>query len=201
MNMVCFRLYETYGILSGMSRMRLSTTSYVVLGMIALRGPSTSYDLKRAIGRSVGYFWTFPHAQLYSEPKRLQEAGLLDLDEESHGRRRKLYTITDAGREALRQWLSEPVDAHFELRDVAEIKLFFNELAEPDDVLRLAEGQIAQHERRIAVYEDMQHRYSDISGVSSRMVTLQLGLGMERAALTFWRDVAEQVKRGEFPRP
>ncbi|GAA5167532.1 MULTISPECIES: PadR family transcriptional regulator [Amycolatopsis] len=184
-----------------MSSVRLSTTSYVVLGMIALRGPSTPYDLKRAVGRSVGYFWSFPHAQLYSEPKRLEEAGLLDLHEEQHGRRRKLYTITDSGRAALRDWLREPVHAHFELRDVAEIKLFFNELAEPVDVARLAAGQIEQHERRIAEYEEMQRRYGDIDDVATRMVTLELGLGMERAALDFWRGVAARVERGEFPVP
>ncbi|PXY18792.1 PadR family transcriptional regulator [Prauserella muralis] len=182
-----------------MSSVRLSTTSYVVLGMIALRGPSTPYDLKRAVGRSVGFFWSFPHAQLYSEPKRLEEAGLLDLHEEQHGRRRKLYTITEAGQTALRAWLKEPVNAHFELRDIAEIKLFFNELVEPADVAKLAVDQIHQHEQRIAVYEDMRRRYSDIDAVSNRMVTLELGLGMERAALDFWRGVAAQVERGEFP--
>jgi DNA-binding PadR family transcriptional regulator len=184
-----------------MSRVRLSTTSYVVLGMVALRGPSTSYDLKRAVGRSVGYFWSFPHAQLYSEPKRLTESGLLHLHEEQHGRRRKLYTITDAGRAALRAWLAEPVEEHFELRDIAEIKLFFNELAELDDVAALAAGQIEQHERRITAYEDMKRRYGHVDELATRMVTLELGLGMERAALKFWRGVAGQVARGEFPTP
>jgi hypothetical protein len=53
---------------------QLTPTSYVVLGMTALRGPTTSYDLKRAIGRSIGYFWRFPHAQIYDEPARLAEA-------------------------------------------------------------------------------------------------------------------------------
>lgn len=182
-----------------MSSVRLSTTSYVVLGMVALRGPSTPYDLKRAVGRSIGYFWTFPHAQLYSEPKRLARAGLLDLREEQHGRRRKLYTITTEGRAALREWLAEPVNAHFELRDVAEIKLFFNELADSDDVARLAASQVDQHERRIAEYENMKAKYGDVEGVATRMVTLELGLGMEHAALEFWRGVAGQVARGEFP--
>jgi DNA-binding PadR family transcriptional regulator len=181
-----------------MSTVRLSTTSFVVLGMIALRGPSTSYDLKRAIGRSVGYFWTFPHAQLYSEPKRLQEAGLLELHEEESGRRRKTYSITEAGRSALRDWLAEPVNAHFELRDVAEIKLFFNELAGPEDVARLAKDQVAQHERRIAEYERMQQRFGEIREVAARMVTLELGLGMEYAALEFWRGVCARAERGEF---
>ncbi|SED22159.1 PadR family transcriptional regulator [Streptomyces melanosporofaciens] len=181
-----------------MSTLRLSTTSYVVLGMIAMRGPSTPYDLKRAIGRSVGYFWNFPHAQLYAEPKRLQEAGLLDVREEDTGRRRKIYTITEAGDDALRGWLAEPVKEHFELRDIAEIKLFFNELAEPDDVARLARDQIEQHERRIAEYEEMRRRYGGIEEVSSRMVTLELGLGMEYAARDFWRGVQARVERGEF---
>lgn len=181
-----------------MSTVRLSTTSYVVLGMIALRGPSTSYDLKRAIGRSVGYFWSFPHAQLYSEPKRLEEADLLELHEEGTGRRRKTYSITESGTAALQEWLAEPVHEHFELRDVAEIKLFFNELAGPEDVARLAKGQITQHERRIAEYEQMQHRFGEIEHIASRMVTLKLGLGMEYAALEFWQDVVARVERGEF---
>jgi PadR family transcriptional regulator AphA len=181
-----------------MSTVRLSTTSYVVLGMIALRGPSTSYDLKRAIGRSVGYFWNFPHAQLYSEPKRLQEAGLLELDEEDSGRRRKTFSITEAGRKVLRDWVAEPVNEHFELRDVAEIKLFFSELAGPDDVAQLAKGQVEQHERRIAEYEEMQRRFGHIEEVAGRMITLELGLGMEYAALEFWRGVRERADRGEF---
>ena len=182
-----------------MSTVRLSTTSYVVLGLIALRGPSTPYDLKRAVGHSVGYFWTFPHAMLYSEPRRLRDAGLLDLDQEDSGRRRMTYSITARGMAALRAWLAEPANAHFELRDVAEIKLFFNELASPDDVARLAKDQISQHERRIAEYERMEHRYGDVPDVATRMITLELGLEMERAALGFWQRVADRIGRGEFP--
>jgi DNA-binding PadR family transcriptional regulator len=75
----------------------LTVTSYLVLGMIKLRGPSTSYELKRAVGRSVGYFWPFPHAQLYREPVHLVEAGLLEEQQESEGRRRRIYTITPTG--------------------------------------------------------------------------------------------------------
>jgi PadR family transcriptional regulator AphA len=197
---ICFRLLGNYDTIRTMSTVRLSTTSYVVLGMIALRGPSTSYDLKRAIGRSVGYFWNFPHAQLYSEPKRLEEAGLLDLHEEESGRRRKTFSITDEGHAALRDWMSEPVNEHFELRDVAEIKLFFSELTGAEDVARLAKGQVEQHERRIAEYEEMKHRFGHIDEVAGRMITLELGLGMEYAALEFWRGVCARADAGEFSR-
>jgi PadR family transcriptional regulator AphA len=168
------------------AEVRLSPTSYVVLGMIALRGPSTPYDLKRGVAHSVGYFWNFPHAQLYSEPERLAALGLLALSAEDSGRRRKTYSLTTAGREALRTWLASPTEEHFEMRDIAELKLFFNEAGEPEDVVALARDQIRQHEDRIAVYEDMVERFGEDPTLRPRMLTLELGLEMEHAALRFW---------------
>ena len=176
-----------------MSTVRLSTTSYVVLGMVALRGPSTPYDLKRAVGHSVGYFWQFPHAQLYDEPARLTQAGLLDLESEESGRRRKVYSITEAGRAALRSWLAQPTGQVFELRDIAELKLFFSELGTTADVANLAAEQVGLHVRRLAQYEDMRARFGGRSDMAQRMVPLELGLALERTALEFWqRLLADQ---------
>jgi DNA-binding PadR family transcriptional regulator len=173
------------------STRRLSTTSYVVLGMIGLRGPSTPYDLKRGIGHSVGYFWPFPHAQLYAEPERLERMGLLALQSEETGRRRKVYSLTDAGRRALREWLASPTNVHFQMRDIAELKLFFSELGDPGNVAKLASEQIRQHEERIAVYEQIKDRFGEVASVAKRMVTLRLGLEMEQAALRFWQALAD----------
>lgn len=172
-----------------MSTLRLSTTSYLVIGVVALRGPSTSYDLKRAIGHSVGYFWPFPHAQLYSEPKRLAAAGLLDTHVEGFGRRRQIYSTTPEGMDVLRAWLAEPTCEPMQVRDVAELKLFLSEFAEDDHVRALAHEQIRQHEERIATYEQMEERFRDRSDVARRMLPLGLGLAMERAALQFWVDI------------
>ena len=68
------------------TQLRAGPVSYLVLGIIALRGPSTSYDLKRFVQLSVGHFWPFPHTQLYAEPARLAEAGLLEETQEESGR-------------------------------------------------------------------------------------------------------------------
>jgi PadR family transcriptional regulator, regulatory protein AphA len=189
---VCFERLERYGTVRTMSMGKLTTTSYVVLGMVAMRGPSTSYDLKRAVNHSVGYFWPFPHAQLYSEPKRLEELGLLDLEVEPEGRRRQTYTITREGRDALTAWLAEPTKEQLQVRDVAELKLFFGEFAQPEDVLNLAREQILQHQDRIEVYESMQARFAEREDVADRMVPLQLGLEIEYAALKFWRRLEKE---------
>lgn len=178
-----------------MSTGKLTTTSHLVLGLIALRGPSTSYDLKRAIGRSVGYFWPFPHAQLYSEPKRLVELGLLDVREEDGGRRRRVYELTPAGDATLRDWLADPVTEPMQVRDVAELKLFLSELSTAEDVLALAREQIRQHRERIATYEGIEARYRDVEAVAARLEPLGLGLAMERAALEFWVDAEERFAK------
>ncbi len=178
-----------------MSTAKLTPTSYVVLGMVAMRGPSTSYDLKRAVQNSVGFFWPFPHAQLYSEPKRLVELGMLEVESEEDGRRRQTYTVTPLGMDALREWLAEPTEEQLQVRDVAELKLFFGEFADRSDILRLSEEQVEQHRERIATYEAIQARFGDRADVADRMVPLRLGLAMEYAALRFWEELKEERTR------
>jgi DNA-binding PadR family transcriptional regulator len=73
-----------------------------VLGLLDRLGASTPYELKQAHAIGIGNFWTVQHAQFYSEPERLSAAGLLTEEREEGGRRRRRYTITAAGREALR---------------------------------------------------------------------------------------------------
>ena len=182
-----------------MPNARLSPTSYLVLGMIALRGPSTSYDLKRAVSHSVGFFWYFPHAQLYSEPQRLVELGLLGVESEESGRRRRTFSITDAGRAALKRWLAEPTEEHFEMRNVAELKLFFSETGEPGNVIALAHQQRRQHEQRLAEYRAIQERFGDNPDVASRMITLQLGTQIELATLRFWDALIAELESGKDP--
>src|SRR5438093_9031299 len=107
-----------------MSNGKLTPTSYVVMGLVAMLTRATSYDMKRLVGMSIGYFWLFAHSQLYAEPDRLVKMGLLEETREEGGRRRRMYSITDAGREELQDWLADPETAPIEMRDTATLKLF-----------------------------------------------------------------------------
>ena len=49
-----------------MSSLRLTPTSYVVLGLVREMGEATPYALKQAVTLGVGNFWSLQHAQLYS---------------------------------------------------------------------------------------------------------------------------------------
>jgi len=54
---------------------RLSGTSFAVLTLIELFGPSSPYDLKGALERSIENFWPVPHTTFYAEPTRLAITG------------------------------------------------------------------------------------------------------------------------------
>ena len=174
---------------------QLTPTSYLVLGLIAREGPSTPYDLKRHVTATIGHFWSFPHALLYKEPPRLKELGLLTEEREADGRRRRLFSITDAGRRALGSWLAHPSLQPTELRDLGLLQLFFADL-EPATTPAIAQAQLALHRAQLAVYEE--GRSTPPSGPRSasptvehwRGVTLRMGLLYERAAVEFWAAVA-----------
>ena len=71
----------------------LRPVSFIVLGMLATAGPMTSYELEHNARVSVGFFWPFPHSQLYAEPRKLVEAGLVDVESEEGGRRRRVCPL------------------------------------------------------------------------------------------------------------
>jgi PadR family transcriptional regulator AphA len=90
------------------SSTRLTTTTYGVLGLLAVR-PHSTYELAKAMDRSVGRVWPRSKSKLFEEPKKLVEHGYATATGDAVGRRpRKIYTITRAGRRALTAWLAEP---------------------------------------------------------------------------------------------
>ena len=91
-----------------MQEVRLTPTSYIVLGLLEFAGESTPYGLKQLVAGSVGYFWTLQHAQLYTEPERLAKGGYVTETREQTGRRRKLYAITAKGRARSRSGAPRP---------------------------------------------------------------------------------------------
>jgi DNA-binding PadR family transcriptional regulator len=102
----------------------LSTTSYALLGYLAVR-PWSGYELAKQLGRSFHHFWPRAESGIYREARRLVDAGLATAHGEHVGRRaRTRYEITSAGRDALRAWLAEPRSDGF-LESEALVRLLF----------------------------------------------------------------------------
>ena len=163
-----------------MPEIRLTPTSYIVLGLLAANGPATPYELKRQHAAGIGNFWTLNHAQIYAEPARLATAGYVTEQRERGGRRRKTYELTDTGRRALAAWLSDPVTGFTELRDPGLLKLWLGA-----DRRKLARAQAQLHRERLAEYEALAQTDTSAWSAAARL-TLESGIGHEREWVRFW---------------
>ncbi|HEX3511071.1 MAG TPA: PadR family transcriptional regulator [Solirubrobacteraceae bacterium] len=169
-----------------MSSVRLTETSYIVLGLLEVCEPATPYDLKALARQSTMHFWYVPHTQIYTECGRLGEAGLLSETREQGGRRRRVYRLTDAGREALERWRSDPEARPAELRSPATLKMFFGA-----DPVALAAGQLDEHRRQLAEYESIMGELEASDGPPGWRRALGLGIAQEREFIRFWERVAD----------
>ena len=94
-----------------MSRSELSLFSYEVMGLVG-RGGAGPHDLLRMARRGRILDWA-GESQYYVEPKRLARLGYLEARKEpGQTRARTVYTLTDKGLEALREWARTPVTLH-----------------------------------------------------------------------------------------
>jgi DNA-binding PadR family transcriptional regulator len=167
------------------TEVHLTPTSYIVLGLINAIGECTPYDLKQVAAATVGQIWWLHHAQLYSEPQRLTEAGYLSERRESGGRRRRRFKITKTGREALRDWLAEPEPSTDEVRDLATVQLFFG--ADPK---RLAEVQLPLHEEKLEEYESAKES-PDPDDPPALLIAAEAGIASERIFVRFWQRLLD----------
>lgn len=88
----------------------LSTTSYAILGLLAVKS-WTTHELVQQVDRSLRRIWPRAQSKLYEEPKKLVAHGYARASDDPVGRRRRTrYTITAKGRRALSAWLNQPGD-------------------------------------------------------------------------------------------
>ena len=152
-----------------------------MLGLLELAGESTPYDLKQAVAASLGNFWSLQHAQLYSEPERLADAGYLTERREEGGRRRRHYSLTDegparAGRVALGARRSGCPSCA-----TSACSSSSSGPTRPE----VADAQLEMHERKLAEYEEIQR--ADPGGEPrGPWLTLEAGIAHERQSIEFW---------------
>jgi DNA-binding PadR family transcriptional regulator len=172
-----------------MKEIRLTPTSYIVLGLLAEGDEATPYDLKSKVATGIGNLWSLQHTQLYAEPERLTKAGYLTEKREEGGRRRKLYTITPAGREAFRAWLSTEPGAELpELRDISLLKVFFG--ADPGPIAR---EQARAHREKLREYRELEQEL-DGTDDAGPLTALRAGIGHETEWVRYWADLAGEAE-------
>jgi DNA-binding PadR family transcriptional regulator len=134
----------------------MSSIRYALLSLLA-REPLSGYDIKQHMNNRLGPFWKVGSNQVYPELSKMEEEGLVKLhgvEQHTYRPARKLYEITEAGREALIQWTTEPMVLEHSVRDDFLLKVYNSWLVEPEEMAKRIEEIKKQHEERLAAYMD-----------------------------------------------
>jgi PadR family transcriptional regulator, regulatory protein AphA len=125
----------------------LTTTSYAILGLLAIK-PWSTYELAQQMRRDLHYFWPRAESNLYAEPKRLVDGGYARSEAHPHGKRRRtVYVITAKGRKALERWLDQPAAAA-RLESEGLVKLFLAPNSSKESLLGHLRGLREEAEAR-----------------------------------------------------
>ena len=130
------------------------TLRYALLALLEA-GEMTGYELAKWFDQSVAYVWHAQHSQIYTELRRLEQAGLVIAKTLPRGDKalatKRPYALTAAGAEALRQWVVQ-VEEPPALRDPAYVKATYLEYGS----YRAARAQFRAHR---AHYEALRDHY------------------------------------------
>jgi PadR family transcriptional regulator AphA len=174
----------------------LTTTSYAILGLLALRS-WTTYELAKQMQRTLHYYWPRAESRLYDEPKNLVAHGLATADKSVVGRRpRTIYTITSSGEQALRVWLATP-SVGPSLESEAIVKVFCAvqgtkaELLSTIETIRVQGLMMRRHGTQVAQeYADGRNAFPERMHTSALMFDF---LWQYSGALIQWAERATQA--------
>lgn len=166
---------------------KLTSTSYALLAMLQEFGEMTSYGIKQAMESTIENFWPVPHTTAYEEPARLAGAGYLAAHQEEGGRRRRVYSLTDLGREALAEWAADPEVTPPQLRDEAILKVFAG--ADPDG---LQDARVAWHREKLVELKGYLNLARAGKGFGRSERTLLAGVAYHQKMLEAIEMVAEE---------
>lgn len=172
----------------------------VILGLLS-HEPMTGYEIKKRMDTTLHFFWNASFGSIYPTLNTLVGDGMVTkMDTPQQGREKITYTITDAGRVRLREWLALPVTKD-ELRYETLLKLFFGGEAGADITLEHIErfeskvkGELPLLLRSVNVLEQIQgeakeHRYY--------LLTAMFGVKVYEAYLEWCGQVKDILAKEE----
>jgi len=127
---------------------------YALLGFLNY-SPATGYELKHFLDVSTSYFWHAKQSQIYTTLKKMEENDLISSRfEPQEGRpNRRVYTISQTGKEELRKWLNKPLANLEKRKERLLLKLFFSAEIERDVILAELYQHVKLHQDQLKIYQ------------------------------------------------
>jgi len=179
---------------------------HAILGFLNYN-PLSGYDLKGAFDTSVRHFWPADQSQIYRTLAELAEKGWAEMEviEQDDRPDRKVYHITEAGRQELRQWLAVPLPPG-RPRSAALIQVFFAGQLSDEEILAMFEREAEQVREILERYSQVPQQaaaYRESIGSPREwffwMLTLECGIKSAETHLEWVENVIRRLEREEIP--
>ena len=168
----------------------LSLFSYEIMGLVG-QGGAAPHDLLRMAQRGRILDWA-GESQYYVEPKRLAKLGYLEARKEpGRTRPRTVYTLTDKGLDALREYARTPV-TFTPLKSDALLRLLICDLV-GEEVTR--ESMLTLREDIAELMERLDESVATAEALPHRSKYLLLAIDFLRDYLTLHLDLVDTVER------
>ncbi|MFD4368096.1 PadR family transcriptional regulator [Rhodococcus sp. NPDC058521] len=159
----------------------------------------SGYELARRFDKSIGYFWSASHQQIYRVLKRMESSEWVVSETVAQdGRPDKIvYDVGAAGRAELHRWISEPA-AVGHLRDDLAVKLRGAAHGDVDAVRAEFERHLHEHDQRLEVYRQVQkHDFPEPERLTGselhQYLVLRGGFRVEEGFADWCREVLEAL--------
>ncbi len=157
--------------------------------LVSLRErPAAGLELARRFDRSIGFFWSATHQQIYRVLRRMEESGWVSVRviEQSGRPEKREYAVTRLGERALAEWIAEPTTRAPFRSDIA-VKMRAASYGDRKALLADIERRIADHRVRLAHYEGLAARdYPDPDRLDGQDLDIYLVLRGGILQETFW---------------
>lgn len=167
--------------------------SYVLLTSL-LEKPCTGSELARRFDRSIGFFWTATHQQIYRELATMLTKGWIStLEDDSPLSRKKTYQVEQLGRTELANWMlkqSPPA----QLREELLVRLRAEAQCHTQQLLPELERHLKLHQEKLKLYQtiyekDFSHTNSHDKTLFLHKMILDLGIRLEHG----WIEWLEEL--------
>ncbi len=162
---------------------KVNKSKYAILSMLIKRS-LCGYDLKQILQHISRLYWNESNAQIYTNLKLLEEETLVtsQLDLKSGGREKRVYSITEAGKQALLEWLKQPINLSPPREEVL-LKLTNAFLLPKKDVQNILQDYQKQIESEFQYYQATVQHVRDDLGAREDVSCIELNLDFVRRML------------------
>ncbi|MFD5098714.1 PadR family transcriptional regulator [Streptomyces albidochromogenes] len=160
---------------------------YAILTAL-LEKPSSGLELTRRFDKSIGYFWSATHQQIYRELGKLEESGAIRAlpgpRQPTRGQKKE-YEVLPAGRDELAAWVARIEDPK-PIRDALLLRLRAAGVVGTEGLEAEVRRHLVLHRAQLAEYRAIEERDFGEGGKSEadrlRHLVLRAGIDLER----FW---------------